>query len=74
MLAGEGALGADARARAYQQGRHQLVQRPPILGSAFLFERVGVLTSQTIEHKDLRELFYVNVADKLHCIVAMRAL
>jgi hypothetical protein len=39
-----------------------------------LFERLGVLTSQTIEHKDLRELFYVNVPDKLHCIVAMRAL
>jgi len=39
-----------------------------------LFERFGVLTSETIEDKDLRQLFYVNVADQLHCIVAMRAL
>jgi len=38
-----------------------------------LFERFDVLTSQAIEHKDVRELSYVNVADKLHCIVAMPA-
>jgi hypothetical protein len=39
-----------------------------------LFERFGVLTSKTIKDKDLRELLYVNVADKLHYIVAARAL
>jgi len=43
----EGAFNAGACGPAHQQGRRQSgLQRPPILGSAFLFERLGVLTSQ----------------------------
>jgi len=55
--------------------RHrQLTLQRPILGSAFLFERFGVLTGQTIKDKDFRELFYVDVPHMLHCIMAAWAL